>query len=370
VRLPLLTLLHTLLMLALTSPRSVAEINYPNFGLSGQIAYGSLAKHPDGRVFCALTHKPRDRWDSIYVCSTRDAGRTWSNAVKVMDIVGQPGYIADPNVLVSPDGVRIFATYVPMKDGKFSRSEFLISHSTDGIHDWSAPVPIELPYKYKSGKVHVPIWLDDTTAAMAFCWDVPAQENRATKTEGEMFGRAALLISKDAGKTWKAGGDIIVDIRPMGADETAIVRLRNEDIFGIVRTFDEHPFETRSHDGGLTWDKAVPSRFYGHNSPSALLRLIDGRIVRVWNNSPKHRYPLVLSASTDECQTWSVPKSIIDQSLDSAGKETLSQASYPSIAQAEDETILIVWSESNQGKSRIGTVRFRPDWISRAGKSP
>jgi predicted neuraminidase len=352
------------------APATLAQIAYRNFGLSGQIAYGNLAKDSDGRVFCALALKSKERWDSIYISSTSDAGKTWTDAGKVMDIAGQPGYIADPNVLTSSDGVRVFATYVPMKDGRFSRSEFLASHSTDGVHNWSDPKPLDLPYRYKSGKVHVPIWLDNTTVAMPFCWDVPAQENRAEKAEGQMFGRAGVLISKDNGRTWKAGGDIAVDIRPMGADETAVVRLKNGDIFAVARTFGEHPYETLSHDGGQTWDEPTPSKLFGHNSPSALLRLSDGRIVRAWDNSPKTRVPLVVSVSSDECKTWSSPKTIIDQSRDAAGTESLSQASYPSIAQAGDGTVLIVWTETNQGKSRVGTVRFSPDWLTSDSKLP
>ncbi|MEX0643522.1 MAG: sialidase family protein [Pirellulales bacterium] len=355
--------LQILLLCALTAPVSGFEIAYPTFGLSGEIAFGNLAKHTDGRLFCALAQKREGRLDSIHLTSTRDSGKSWSDAVKVMDIVGKPGYIADPNILVSPDGVRVFATYVPMEDGKFSRSEFLVSHSANGLDGWSQPAALDLPYNYKAGKVHVPIWLDDTTAAMAFAWDVPAQEKRATDTEQEMFCRAALLISNDAGKTWKPGGDIILDIKPIGADEPAIVKLVNGDIFGVVRTSTERPYETRSHDSGQTWDPPKPSQFYGYNSPSALLRLTDNRILRVWNNSPQHRYPLVASISTDECQTWSDPKTIIDRAVDAAGKENLARACYPSIAQADDGTIVVVWWEVNDGRSRIGTARFAPDWV-------
>jgi hypothetical protein len=198
---------------------------------------------------------------------------------------------------------------------------------------------------------------------MPFCWDVPAQENRAVANEFQMFERAGVLISKDAGKTWKPGGDIVVDIHPIGADEPAIVKLKNNDIFAIVRTSSEHPHETRSHDGGLTWDAPIASKFFALNSPSALLRLSNGNILRAWNNSPKDRYPLVVSASSDECVTWSSPKTIIDREVDLDGKESLSQAAYPSIAQAHDGTIVLVWTETNEGKYRVGTARFQPGWL-------
>jgi BNR repeat protein len=339
------------------------EITFPDFGLAGEMAFGNLSKHPDGRIFCVLASKPAGHMNCIYIASTSDGGKTWTDAVKVMDIVGLSGYIADPNVLVSPDGVRVFATYVPLTDGKFSRSEFLVSHSPNGVGHWSKATPIELPYNYKSGKVHAPIWLDDKTVAMSFSWDVPAQEKRSTNTEAQMFGRAALLISKDAGKTWEPGGDIKIDIHPIGADETAIVKLANGDIFAVVRTSSERPYETRSHDGGQTWDDPAPSQFFGYNSPSALLRLKDGRILRVWNNSPKDRHPLVASVSDDESQTWSKPTTIIDRIVDAEGKENLTRACYPSVAQADDGTIVVVWWEVNDNRSRIGSARFAPEWI-------
>src|SRR6476620_7758194 len=106
-----LLLLPTLLLFE-TTPAREPRIAHPGFGLSGQFAYGSLARQPDGRIFCALASKSKNRWDSIYLSSSVDAGNTWTDAVKVMGIDGQPGYIADPNVLVSPDGVRVFGTYV------------------------------------------------------------------------------------------------------------------------------------------------------------------------------------------------------------------------------------------------------------------
>jgi hypothetical protein len=155
----------------------------------------------------------------------------------------------------------------------------------------------------------------------------------------------------------------VIDIFPIGADEPALVRLKNGDLFAVLRTSSEHPYETRSADGGKTWEKPVPSEFFGYNSPSALLRLNNGSVLRVWNNSPKNRYPLVASLSTDECQTWSEPKTIIDREVDASGKENLQRACYPSIAQSDDGTVLVVWWEVNDGKSRLGTARFAPEWV-------
>src|SRR5262245_59401264 len=141
----LVTLCLVPALLLATTPTSEPQLEYPTFGLTGTMAYGNLAKHPDGRILCAIAVKAKDRMDSIYISSTRNAGKTWTAAIKVMDIKGQPGYIADPNVLFSPDGVRVFATYVPMTDGKYSRSEFLVSYSADGRHNWTKPAALDLP---------------------------------------------------------------------------------------------------------------------------------------------------------------------------------------------------------------------------------
>jgi hypothetical protein len=156
----------------------------------------------------------------------------------------------------------------------------------------------------------------------------------------------------------------------MGADEPAIVWLSNGDLFMIVRTT-TRPHETVSHDGGRTWEPLKPGPFQGLNSPSALLRLRDGAIVRAWDNSPTSRFPLVVSLSIADCRTWSPPRTVTEPTVDEDGALSYATACYPSLAEAADGTILLAWwQRDTQGHNSVWIARLNREWIKEARTLP
>ncbi len=329
------------------------------FGMSGDLVIPILASGPDGRIYCAFSHDSKP----ICVAWTKDGGKTWSSPVEAIGLPG-PGYSVDANLLVSGRGVKVFTTFVPRDEkGLISKSKFVFAESRDGGRSWSAPGVLDVPHAYLCGKVHVPVWLDPSTVVMAYSYDLPAETGRPVSEERKMLLRSGVLISRDSGATWKAGGDMVLDDVPMGADEPAIVKLRNGDLFSVIRTASPRPYETVSHDGGLTWAKPKPSGYEGFNTPAALLRLGGGAILRVWNLSPTVRYPLVASVSRDECKTWTTPRTIVTRTKDQNGVPSFDTACYPSIAQAPDGTILVVWWEVHAGKHHMSWARFNPAWV-------
>jgi predicted neuraminidase len=320
----------------------------------------NLAKLDDGTILCAYVQGTAPRLDSIWITATRDTGRRWADPVRVMQS-RRDGYIADPNVLVTGGRIRLYATFVPDTQPPYSRSETWMSESTDGGKRWSDPKIVPIPRKYVSGKVHVPIRLRDGAILMGYSWETGAEQGKASGTEGNMVTKCGVLRSTDGGEHWRADGDVSVS-EPMGADEPALVELTDGGVFMIARTGGRQPYEAISRDGGLSWTDLKPSRFVGHNSPSALLRLADGAILRVWDHSTTNRYPLVASVSTDECRTWSSPKTITEPTRNEQGGLSYQTACYPSIAQADDGSILVVWWETGPFGSRIGFARFPPSW--------
>jgi hypothetical protein len=345
------------------------EISHPTFGLQGKLAFPSVARRADDdTIFCAFAFKRLSHWESIYIVSTHDQGKTWSDAHLVMGCPG-PGYIADPNILITSAGVTVFATFVP-KDpaGRFARSQFLRSTSIDGVTGWSTPEAIELPHKYVSGKIQPPVWIDRSTVVMGYSYDLLADHGTPATRESEMYARAGVLISHDAGQNWKPAGDVFVNIIPTGADEPALLKLLDGDLYMVVRTSATCPYETRSHDAGATWEEPGPSVLNAHDSPTALLRLHDGDILRAWDDSDKHRYPLVASISTDECGTWSVPRSVMN--LPETAKGHSFSACYPSIAETTDGTILMIWWETSGPTSQLGLARFNRQWVQAGGDVP
>lgn len=367
-----LAMLTTVLLAAVSGNVAAAQAVAPARAFEkGHLAVGgqtkawlpNLAVLDDGAILCAYVSARARPLDCIQAVRTDDAGKSWSQPVNVMPAPAN-GYIADPNVLVVGKRATVFATFVPDTQPPLSRSETWASSSEDGGRTWAAHVRLPPAHKYTSGKVHVPLTLSDGTIVMGYSWDVPAEQGRPTGAEQRMIARAGVLRSKDGGATWTPGGDVAVN-EPMGADEPALVVLGNGDLFAVVRTGGPRPYEVRSSDGGQTWSEPKPSRFAGHNSPAALLRLRDGAILRVWDHSDRNRFPLVAAWSADECKTWSAPQTITEPAVDPLGKRSFQTAAYPSIAQARDGTILVAWWETGAFGSRIGYARFSPDWLGR-----
>jgi len=337
-------------------------------GLPGSIEIPTLGTWDGRLVYCVYSNDIR----SIWVQWTRDAGRTWAKPVEVM---GLPGgrYITDPNVLVDRDRITVIATHVldaPDHPGAIARSESLAAMSDDGGRTWSPPQAIPVPHKYVCGCIHAPVWLDGDRVVMGWSWDVPAEEGKPVADEGAMHLRAGVLISEDRGRTWTPGQDVDLPDQPMGADEPGIVRLTNGDLFMIVRTT-SRPYETLSHDGGRTWEPLKPGPFQGFNSPTALLRLRDGAIVRAWDNSSTNRFPLVVSLSTDDCRTWTPPRTVTEPSVLEDGSLSYATACYPSLAQAADGTILLAWwQRSPDGTNSVWVARLNREWIEEARTLP
>jgi lysophospholipase L1-like esterase len=338
-------------------------------GLKGNVEIPTLGTSDGRTIYCVYSSNTR----SIWLQATRDAGRTWSKPVKVMGLPG-PRYITDANILVDGRRLTVFATHVlelPDRPGRFARSVFRVAVSEDGGRSWTEQPPLPLDRNYVVGCIHAPVWLDGDTVVMGYSWDVPAQQRRPAASEGGMYLKSGVLISTDRGRTWVRGGDVEVKKRPIGADEPAVVRLSNGDLFMIVRTSYPRPYETRSRDGGRSWAPPRPSRFFGYNSPSALLRLHDGTIVRAWNNSPANRFPLVASISTDDCRTWSPPRTVTETDLLPDGSISYVRACYPTLAEAADGAILLAWWQMTAAReSSVYCARLSRRWIEATRRWP
>jgi len=333
-------------------------------GLAGNVEIPTLGTWDGQTVHCVYSNNI----ESVWVQSTRDAGKTWSGPIRVMAL-GEARYITDANILVDRDRITVFATEVidaPDHPGAFARSRIRMAVSEDGGQIWAEQPPLPLPHNYVCGCIHPPVWLDGDTVVMGWSWDVPAEEGRPAAEEGTMHLRAGVLISDDRGRTWRPGQDVDLPEQPMGADEPAIVRLSTGGLFMIVRTTYPRPYETVSHDGGQTWEPLRPAACHGFNSPSALLRLRDGGIIRAWDDSPTARFPLVVSVSTDDCQTWSPPRTVTEPTPELDGTLSYSTACYPSLAEAEDGSILLAWWQRRDETNSVHVARFSRDWIEQA----
>lgn len=104
------------------------------------------------------------------------------------------------------------------------------------------------------------------------------------------------FVSDDDGRTWQRsslvttpdheGGGFHQGIRwNHGAAEPTVVELSDGRLWMLIRTSQDHHYQSFSSDGGITWEEASPSPFYGTITMPTIGRLNDGRILFLWSNT-------------------------------------------------------------------------------------
>jgi predicted neuraminidase len=180
-----------------------------------------------------------------------------------------------------------------------------------------------------------------------------------------MIMKSGVLRSRDQGNTWTPGGDMFVDVKKRmsargtgGVCEPAMVLLPNGEIFALLRTSDERLYQSRSRDGGLSWDLPAPSPLVSHNAPAALWRLKNSaEVIVVWNHSPLNRWPLDAALSVDGCRTWTKPRTLVNTPGFQSG--------YPTATQAADGTLIAIWYQilPNRKTRELRIARFNREWL-------
>ncbi|GMV97200.1 MAG: hypothetical protein AMXMBFR83_15590 [Phycisphaerae bacterium] len=335
-------------------------------------AYPCVDRLDDGRLICVFSANDRSTGGKMVVagCFSDDHGKSWSPPRVLIDSKGEHDY--DPNVIVFGPRVIVTSTTVPLDHHEFiSTSRTVAVRSDDGGRTWSEPYQIPMGYRYTSGKVQKGIVLGDGTALFGFTYEAQLEKIDRLKLEGDMIERSVVLISRDRGLTWRAGGEVADDSLKIperkaairGICEPSIVECSDGSLYMLARTGMEKLYESRSRDGGKSWSPPVPSALTGHNAPASLTRFREDRpgILVVWNNSPKDRWPLCAAASFDDGRTWSPPRTLVDTPE--------RECSYPGCTQAADGALVAVWQQATgKGTREIHAARFKADWLlGRAG---
>src|SRR5207244_3851415 len=100
-----------------------------------------------------------------------------------------------------------------------------------------------------------------------------------------------------------------------GALEPVVLPLNDGRLWMLLRTSAGHLYESYSNDDGKHWTPAAPTHFYSSNSPADLVRLPDGRIALLWNNTQNppsidgsepytNRDVVHAAISSDDGKTW------------------------------------------------------------------
>jgi len=159
-----------------------------------------------------------------------------------------------------------------------------------------------------------------------------------------------LDISPDDGATWSASASMAGQ---GGNIQPTIVQLSDGGMLALMRTGSPRHrlWESTSQNNGRTWTTPVETALPNPNSACDMVRLANGHLVLVFNDSTKDRTPLTVALSTDEGRTWPRKRNL---------ETSAGEFSYPAVIQTRDGLIHVTYTYLRKS---IKHAAFNEAWI-------
>ncbi|WP_372368354.1 exo-alpha-sialidase [Candidatus Uabimicrobium sp. HlEnr_7] len=119
--------------------------------------------------------------------------------------------------------------------------------------------------------------------------------------------------------------------------QPTITRCHSGKILALFRSSHDFIYQSYSSDDGKNWSLPQPTTLPNPNSGIDMVTLKSGDIAVAYNHSSKNRYPLSIAISSNEGCSW-------EHVIELESEPHKEGYSYPSIIQASDEKIHIVYS--------------------------
>lgn len=305
----------------------------------------SIAELADGTLAVSWFHGLAEKSpDSRILWSRRPASGAWSAPAVLYD---DPALSEGNSTLWVQENGDLHLYFVNIVGNGWAEARMRFIRSKDNGATWSAPVTLfdescwmlrYPPVRLKNGELFLPAYVE--------CLAVPS-----------------FVRSKDDFATWKVEekwkeGSWLLD--HLGAIQPSLVRLANDDLSIICRDGTAMHRITRSTSGpdGRTWTKGAPLNLPNPGAAAAQVRLANGHVVVVFDNSPTVRSPLAAALSEDDGKTFVAIRTI------KAGDCADDECSYPAVVQAKDGSI---WVSYTHNRKSIGWAHFNEAWV-REGK--
>jgi predicted neuraminidase len=217
-------------------------------------------------------------------------------------IAHDPFYsVGNPVVWQAPDGV-VWLWYVIRPGATWSTSRIAVKLSKDGANTWSDTSVFSFeegtmvrgkPIALATGDYLLPVW-------------------KETGGDTEVVGAdtASFFFLRDHGSgRWTETNRIH---GPKGALQPAVATITDRDVVafcrrggGYGRGTTGYIVRSDSHDGGRTWSEGKETIFPNPNAAVDIVRLRNGHLVLIYNDSMIDRTPLATAISTDGGKTFS-----------------------------------------------------------------
>lgn len=310
-------------------PASITELSNGDLYL---VYYGGTGEYAvDTGVFGSRRKKGSARWEKP-VRIAHDPFRSVGNGV----------------VWQAPDGV-VWLFYVVRWGDTWSTSRIQAKISRDGAHTWSDSfVVTEEPGTMVRGR---PIVLDTGEYLLPIYHETGHDTERVGADSTSRF-----LRYDPKTRSWSPSGVIR---SANGNIQPAVVQLSHSRLIAYCRrgggyepTEKGYIVRAESDDGGKTWSRGVNTQFPNPNSAVDLLKLRDGHLLLIYNDSMVDRTPLTVALSTDGGQTWPHRCNLATGPFDYA---------YPFAIQTQDGRIHLVFT--SHGRTIVEHAVFDEEWV-------
>lgn len=337
-----------------------------------------ISVNADGRMFSEIAKDGPEQ--PAYLRTSSDHGRTWSAPRRIYDYPAGKGCIThqiytlvDRDDAIHAFAVRYFA--LPRKEDKSrGHSELFHNVSRDRGKTWSTPRRVDFGHGY-TGAMNSFLQLKSGRILGALSY---TSENFVDAVSQIEF-RSGTFYSDDGGASWKVGQDEIrVPFGPQvahpGAIEPVMVELGDGRVWMLIRTQTLRFYEAFSSDGGQSFTQPRASRFQAPDSPGAIRRLTDGRLLFVWNDLASYpngvtghwRQYLYAAVSNDDGKNWSKSRFVAPVvEPHRAG----SRGDYPFLCETGDGAVLLYYTRfglkegASYQRQHNELVRLDPSWI-------
>lgn len=308
----------------------------------------SLARSPEGRLWAVWyggIGKGEDHHNYVILVTSDDDGKSWSDAVAVVDPDGEgPVRAYDPELWIDPNGKLWF--FWAQAIGHEGTIAGVWAMTTDEPEQpsptWSAP------QRLTDG-----IMMCKPTVLSTGEWLLPASTWRKTDNS------AKAVVSTDQGKTWRVKGACNVPMQVRSYDEHMLVEKQDGRLWLLART-NYGIGESISTDHGKTWPELKKSSIAHANARFFIRRLNSKNLLLVKHgpiDTQTGREQLTAFISEDDGKTW--PHSML---LDER-----KGVSYPDGVQAKDGTIYIIYDRNRRSDKEVLMARFTEEDV-RNGK--
>jgi predicted neuraminidase len=262
----------------------------------------------------------------------KDSG-TWT---KPEAIARNPFHsMGNPVVWEAPDGV-VWLFFVVRPGATWSTSRIMDKISRDDARTWSESFVVT----WEAGTMvrSRPIALADGSYLLPIYHETGADTEFTAADTSSLF-----LRFNPPTREWAESNRVR---SRMGNLQPAVVQLSDTHLLAFCRRGgdyepgnDGNVVRTESRDGGKTWSPGVETDFPNPNAAVELIRLRNGHLLFIYNDSPNDRTPLTAAISTDHGRIFPHKRNIAEGPGDFA---------YPTAIESNDGSIHIIYTSDER----------------------